>query len=93
MAAALAPPESKGSNDFNENNEMANSILKGPHDNAESELILQGRYKKWDSTKVFSAQGKHQQNTSVLHMSSFDLKCPFSALSVIQILIQIHNLI
>ena len=61
MAAALAPPEPKGSNDTNENNEMANLIVKGPHDNAESELILQGRYKEWDSTKVFSVQGEHKK--------------------------------
>ena len=92
MAAALAPPEPKGSNDTNENNEMANLIVKGPHDNAESELILQGRYKEWDSTKVFWVQGEHQQTkNSVLHVCSFDLKCSFSALTQIQFLIQIQN--
>ena len=56
-------------------NKMATLIVKGPHDNADSELILQGRYKEWDSTKVFSVQGERQKNTSVLHMCSFDLKC------------------
>ena len=92
MAAALTPPEQKGSNDTNENNEMSNLIVKGSHDNAESELILQGRYKEWDSTKVFSVQGEHKKkNTSVLHMCSFDLKCSFSALTQIQFLIHIQN--